>query len=79
MSKYDPLQKYLQRLDVVRKTLSFKEIEAILEEPLPESARKYEPWWANDRTHTQARAWLEIDWHTEAVKLHKEEVTFYKI
>jgi hypothetical protein len=47
--KYAPLEHYLRDLPVTRKeaTLSFEQIERILNDKLPPSAYQYQAWWAN--------------------------------
>lgn len=62
-SKYDLLQDYLFNLPVSRAeiTLSFPEIEIILQCRLPESAFRYPAWWANQldlTTRSQTKAWI---------------------
>lgn len=75
MDKYASLRRYLEaeRADVV--TLTFSQVEEILGF-LPESAWKYQAWWANDKTHSEAQAWLAAGWKTEAVSMTGERVTF---
>ena len=53
---------------------SFREIEAILGFRLPESARRYRPWWANQKSggHSQALAWLAAGWETANVDMEAE-------
>jgi len=82
MSKYDPLRDYLR--DVAKRgrteeTLSFREVERILDFPLPSSAYDYAPWWGNDKTHTQARAWLDAGWEVVEKDLASKKVTFQRI
>ena len=33
-------------------------------------------WWANDKTHSQARAWIGAGWKVAAVNIEAETVTF---
>lgn len=47
MAKYDPLREYLAaRQQMPRVQMTFAEVAAVLEEPLPDSAFKYREWWA---------------------------------
>jgi hypothetical protein len=70
--KYEPLRQHLRQLpqrtnDV---TLSFSNIERIIESRLPKSASDYRPWWANQVDVTnrpQAAAWLEAGFKVDAV------------
>lgn len=43
---------------------------------LPLSARDHRPWWANDRSHSQARAWMEAGWKTTNVDMAAETLVF---
>jgi hypothetical protein len=60
MGKYVPLKRFLEAAPKSQKsvTLSFAQVEVILRDTLPPSARNRRQWWANDETHVQARAWL---------------------
>lgn len=66
MSKYDALGDYLRaRVGRRRVQLTFREIEQIIGDDLPLSARTYSAWWANEAgptTHTQCHAWMENGW-----------------
>lgn len=77
-SKYDPLFVFLTNSDeeVRSFTLSFIQIEQILNNKLPEAATKHSAWWANDSgNHVQAKYWLKAGWKTSNVKLNKS-ITF---
>lgn len=80
MSKYDPLSTYLKSLAASEVKLTFQQVEGVLGQPLPASARRYRPWWANETggTHTHARAWLDAGWRTRAVDLQAETVVFHR-
>jgi hypothetical protein len=56
-------------------TLAFSEIDDLVG-GLPASARKYRAWWANDRSHSQARAWLGCGRQVANVDLARATVTF---
>lgn len=59
MSRYDTLNDKLQSFTDPTVTLSFEELDEIVD-GLPDSARKYGAWWANTRTsHAHAKAWLD--------------------
>jgi hypothetical protein len=79
-SRYDPLRLYLEdrREPVVR--LSFVEIERIIGAPLPASARRHRPWWANERSgnHVHALAWMGADRRTANVDLNAGSVDFIR-
>lgn len=77
-SRYDGLRDYLlQRTEPVVR-LTFSEIEDIIGGPLPASARRYRPWWANERsgTHVHARAWIDAGRRTANVDLHAATADF---
>ncbi len=78
VSKYDPLRYRLEAEGAKTLSLRFSEIEALIGEPLPASARRYRPWWANELagTHSHARAWLAAGWRTRHVDLSGETVEF---
>ena len=69
--KYSNLFKSLvERQDDEWQT-NFAELEALLGFRLPNSARIYRPWWANDirNGHSQSMAWTVAGWKTAAVDL----------
>ena len=79
MSKYQPLADYLSELSVDRVGLSFAEIERVLGEPLPLSARNHAAWWANSRTadsHTWAHLWIGEGWEVDSLSLPNSNVEF---
>lgn len=81
--KYAPLRSYLDGRPAheTHVTLSFRDIETILERPLPRSARDYRPWWANHAGRSvspQARAWLEAGFHVDSVALDRRSVRFVR-
>lgn len=79
MSKYDPLRELLAQEPGESIRLSFDEIEEIISASLPESARRYPAWWANDATAgRQAHAWLSAGWKTAQVDLAGKRVTFMR-
>ncbi len=68
--KYYALEQYLDGIDSSSITLSFEDIERIIGESLPSSARTYVAWWANNsKGHSHANAWLNIGAKVERVKL----------
>ena len=64
VSKYDALNR-----DLISKanagernvSMTFSEIERILGDPLPASARKYRPWWGNEKAKVlrQEHGWTQ--------------------
>ena len=81
MSKYDPLQKYLQAQPsgIKEITMTFSCINKIVK--LPPSAWSHEEWWANENIdttrHVQARSWQIAGWDAHP-NLIRQIVTFYK-
>ena len=76
-SSYAPLGAHLaQQSDTETLTLTFQDLEAILQRPLPRSAYKHRAWWANTDTHTQALVWLTAGWKVDEADLEALTVTF---
>ncbi|WP_430789130.1 DUF7662 domain-containing protein [Virgibacillus flavescens] len=76
--KYIPLQNYLKKLTSSHVTLSFSEIEGILNTPLPKSAYKYQAWWVNSlKAHSHASTWLEAGYEVVNV-IFSEYVEFIR-
>jgi len=79
MGKYDGLGDHLNDDNSERIALSFTEIETILGFTLPNSAKKYRPWWANDPSHVQAKdGWLRVGYETGPVHIKDQIATFRK-
>lgn len=81
MGKYGPLAKYLAGHADQRCALSFRTIEAILGESLPDSAHHRRGWWGNtysrNTTHVQAKdGWHAAGWAVVNVDFSRETVTF---
>lgn len=75
---YENLYEYFRGLKDDCITTSFNEIENILEDILPDSAYKYNAWWSNDTTHSQANNWLENGYRSSNVSITNRQVTFIK-
>lgn len=73
--RYRPLAEFLSSQRGNKVELRFSDVEALVGE-LPASARNHRPWWANDRSHSQARSWLEAGWSVSGVNITAERVTF---
>ncbi|MGD9030612.1 MAG: DUF4268 domain-containing protein, partial [Anaerolineae bacterium] len=79
--KYAPLEDWLKskRAQFNKVRLTFEDIEELIAEDLPQSAREHRSWWANDSTsHTQSLAWLGAGWRVDDVDLAAEEVVFQR-
>ncbi len=78
-SKYQPLLEYLCGSNQHEVTLTFAQIEALMNEALPESARSKRAWWSNrTKGALQASAWMEAGYRVEDVDLDRQQVTFRK-
>ena len=83
MSKYDRLRDWLKGSGKASARLRFSEIEAILGENLPATARRKRQWWANSggnaqNRHVQANAWYDAGYRVETVDFERETVTFVR-
>jgi DNA-binding transcriptional regulator YiaG len=77
-SRYKPLSDYLRGLNEDEVTLGFTEIETVLGEALPPSARASRAWWSNRESGLQAAAWLQAGFRVIDVNLLTERATFQK-
>jgi DNA-binding XRE family transcriptional regulator len=75
-SKYYPLYHYLDNQEDQQLTLSFAQIEAMIERPLPKTAVKKRAWWSNRAQGSQAQAWLQARFHVTAIDIDGQLVTF---
>jgi hypothetical protein len=79
--KYLNLKIFLQKSGQPIIKITFEEIECIIHDSLPPSASKHsEPWWSNNKDHSQAISWLEAGYETDYVTdTYKEKyITFVK-
>jgi plasmid stability protein len=80
LSKYDPLKRWLRAQERTEITLTFREIEEILGFDLPESALRYDTWWANSSTGgPQIRAWRDAGWEVSRVDRSARRTTFRRV
>ena len=79
-SKYYPLFEHLQKCNEGEITLTFKEVETIIENLLPASALNKKNWWSNrdSANALQAKAWVSAGYHIESVDLTNKTVVFCK-
>ena len=79
-SRYAPLAIWLQgqvREGNEKISLTFEQIEKIIDDKLPPSARQHRNWWANDSVgHTQSQQWLDVSWRVSSVNIAEERVVF---
>ncbi|MFN8486139.1 MAG: helix-turn-helix domain-containing protein [Caldilineaceae bacterium] len=78
-NKYYELYCYLRAQQQSEFTLTFGEIEQLLNASLPASARVQRAWWSNRRGGaTQADAWMKAGYHVTQLDLAAGTVTFRK-
>lgn len=78
-SKYFPLYTYLRELDRDRITLTFSQVEALIDGRLPATALAQRGWWSNRSSGAvQARAWMDAGYHVEEVDLDARTVTLQR-
>ena len=73
--KYHKLTEHLANFDEARWRASFEEIERVSGVPLPDSARTYQAWWAN-QMRSQSLSWQLAGWKAVDLDLKNEQVTF---
>lgn len=80
-SRYVPLAQWLQSQPIERERvpLTFKEIESIINNTLPSSARQHPSWWANDPSDNPQSQWVEAGWRVAIIKINEERVTFARM
>ena len=79
MGKYEPLGKFLRTQKLTRISMSFSEIERILNAKLPPS-KKYPAWWSNNPdNNVMTRAWLAAGYETEAVDVASGKLVFRRV
>jgi DNA-binding XRE family transcriptional regulator len=78
-SKYQPLLDFLCGSDRNEINLSFAEIETLIKDTLPNSAKSNRAWWSNRKYgSSQASAWVEAGFCVEEVDFDRQQVTFRK-
>ncbi|MBK9053667.1 MAG: helix-turn-helix transcriptional regulator [Chloroflexi bacterium] len=76
-SKYYPLYLYLSQSGQDELTLTVSDIEALLADPLPESAWTQRAWWSNRHSASaQAAAWLDAGYRLVNLDLTADRITF---
>jgi hypothetical protein len=58
---------------------SIQEIQEKLGFSLPDSAKRYHAWWANETSHVQAIGWLTCGWKVHSVDMKNQTVLFHRI
>ena len=77
--KYIPLTKYLRKKRAGYLTLTFAEIEEIIGEPLPRSAKVLgRRWWSNNtKGRAQGTGWINAGWRV--VGLDGDKLYFKRV
>jgi hypothetical protein len=76
-AKYFPLYDYLRREEADTLSLTFTEIERLIDDALPPTARTRRAFWSNRKVGAhQAAAWMESGYHVIEVDIETERVTF---
>lgn len=79
MNKYQPLETYLRKNGHETIPMNFSQIENIIKDNLPASARKHRAWWSNNPSNSVITyAWLAAGYKTSGVRLGDEKLTFRK-
>ena len=79
MTKYEPLTAYLQSLSPQNGhyPITFKEIERVLGERLPNSAYRHRAWWSNNPSNSvMTAAWLKAGFESSAVDMAGQKLIF---
>jgi hypothetical protein len=78
-SKYYPLYEYLRQSGKDRLMLGLEDIERIIHDSLPTSARKDRAFWSNRGSGAlQAAAWVQSGYHVVGIDLRSERIVFEK-
>lgn len=90
--KYGRLKQLFQKKTLISNlnetyTLTFAQVEDLINDNLPPSARQHRAWWANDSTSSrQAEAWMtsgwavdDVDLSAEVVRFKRTDIVFYQI
>jgi hypothetical protein len=79
--KYEPLAEHLAALPRSRNevTLSFADVERIIGDDLPPSAREYRQWWENQDRGSHAPLWLAAGFKVDSVDFSRERVRFTRL
>lgn len=78
--KYEPLTRFFLSIPAQTNelTISFHQIEALLQSQLPESALQYAAWWSYESNprQPQKNSWQKAGWRMEEVDFSRRQVCF---
>ena len=81
-NKYTLLEQYLRDLPLNQQeeTMSFEQIERILNDALPESSLQDLSWWGNQRKgmFVDSIPWMDAGWMVDTVDLTRKQVKFVR-
>lgn len=73
------LTAHLQQCGKTEIRMTFSEIEDLLKQPFPASARKYAAWWSNNASNNpRTYGWLNAGYRSRNVNVAAETVVFEK-
>lgn len=78
-SKYYSLYLALRARPEDEIEMSFEQIERLIGEGLPDTARRSRAFWSNRKTGHQSRAWLDNDLLVDSVDIPSEKVRWRRI
>ncbi len=79
MAKYAPLENYLETNGKTHVPMTFADIESIIGDNLPQSARKHRAWWSNNPSNSVITyAWLSAGYKTAQVDMGGEKLVFLR-
>lgn len=76
--KFSKLSKYLSECSEEMITLTFEQIESILEFKLVKSAYKHRQYWSKSETHTFPKSWMNVGYKLYSVDLKEKICSFRK-
>jgi hypothetical protein len=80
--KFTLLEQYLRDLPIGQEeiTLTFENLEQILNEPLPLAAHEESPWWGNQKPGMiiEPNSWMDAGWMVDIVDLREQWVRFVR-
>ena len=80
MSKYDPLENWLEQTNDEAIPMGFSEIEHVLGFELPPSSRTQRAWWSNNASNNvMTRAWLDAGFETANVDMEGKKLVFKRV
>ena len=79
MGKYEPLGQFLRGQRRDRISMTFADIEQILNAKLPAS-KQHRAWWSNNpNNNVMTREWLEAGYETESVDIESGKLVFRRV